>query len=39
MKTNIYIDGFNLYWGVLAASQFPQTLQDKRGVFHKPASW
>lgn len=25
--------------GVLAASQFPQTLQDKRGVFHKPASW
>ncbi len=25
--------------GVLAKSQFPQTLTDKRGSFSKPASW
>jgi len=25
--------------GVLAASQFPHTLTDNNGVFHKPASW
>ena len=25
--------------GVLAASQFPNTLQDKNGTFTKPASW
>ncbi|MGH9836686.1 MAG: NYN domain-containing protein [Blastocatellia bacterium] len=25
--------------GVLAASQFPSTMTDKQGAFHKPASW
>ena len=25
--------------GVLAKSQFPKTLTDKRGNFYKPASW
>ncbi len=25
--------------GVLAASQFPSTMTDKQGTFHKPASW
>ncbi len=25
--------------GVLASSQFPQTLTDKEGTFHKPGSW
>ncbi|MGH7816084.1 MAG: NYN domain-containing protein [Candidatus Binatia bacterium] len=25
--------------GVLAASQFPATMTDKQGNFHKPASW
>jgi hypothetical protein len=25
--------------GVLAASQFPSTMTDKQGVFHKPATW
>jgi hypothetical protein len=25
--------------GGLAASQFPNTLQDKNGTFTKPASW
>lgn len=25
--------------GVLAASQFPATLQDAKGTFHKPKSW
>jgi hypothetical protein len=25
--------------GVLAASQFPETLQDAAGEFHKPPSW
>ena len=25
--------------GVLANSQFPQTLKDKNGVIHKPGSW
>jgi hypothetical protein len=25
--------------GILAASQFPHTLQDQHGVFHKPAFW
>ena len=25
--------------GVMARSQFPPTLTDARGTFHKPASW
>jgi hypothetical protein len=25
--------------GVLQASQFPATLTDHNGIFHKPASW
>lgn len=25
--------------GVLAASQFPSTMQDDKGTFHKPQSW
>src|SRR5664279_3402925 len=25
--------------GVLAASQFPEQLQDKNGLFHKPPDW
>jgi hypothetical protein len=25
--------------GVLVASQFPQTLTDKTGAFHKPSIW
>jgi hypothetical protein len=25
--------------GVLAAAQFPETLQDKRGTITKPANW
>ena len=25
--------------GVLVASQFPNTLQDKNGIFHKPSVW
>ena len=25
--------------GVLAACQFPLTLSDAEGTFHKPASW
>jgi uncharacterized LabA/DUF88 family protein len=25
--------------GVLAASQFPTTLKDRTGIFHKPAKW
>ncbi len=25
--------------GVLASSQFPQSLTDAHGTFHKPANW
>jgi hypothetical protein len=25
--------------GVLGASQFPATISDSRGTFHKPAKW
>lgn len=30
LKTILYIDGFNLYYG---------SLSDSHGTFHKPASW
>jgi len=29
----------HLIRGRLAKSQFPATLKDQRGTFHKPASW
>ena len=50
MTTIVYVDGFNklaaevdfckrIRSGALKASQFPDTLTDAQGTFHKPAGW
>ena len=49
MKTNVYVDGFNLYYGALRGTafrwlnleelQFPATLADSNGAFTKPPTW
>jgi hypothetical protein len=38
VKTNVYVDGFNLY-RALKKSLFPDLLHDTVGEIHKPTSW
>jgi hypothetical protein len=49
-KVNVYIDGFNLYYGAVKGSpykwldlgalcQFPSPMTDAKGQFHKPPTW
>lgn len=41
-RTIVYVDGFfrdGIRSGPLAAAQFPHSLNDASGTFHKPPSW
>lgn len=50
MRVNVYVDGFNVYYGcikgtvfkwldILTLCQFPNVLTDGVGTFSKPTGW